>query len=97
MPEQHLERRVAERDSARRRQKLLTRVVAVVATALAGIFAGLAAQKATAHMAASTHTVATPKHATEIPPAPTLGAAPAAPVQTPVATSSPPVVVSGGS
>ena len=98
MPEQHLQRRVDERNTARRRQKTLTRLVAVAATALAGGFAGLSAQKATARKSATTEsTAATTTRATSIPAAPSLGAAPAAPAQAPVATSSPPVAASGGS
>lgn len=97
MSDQHLQRRVDERNAARRRQRTVTRLVAVAATGLAAVFAGLSAQKATARKSSTTNTTPATTTSTGIPAAPSLGAAPAAPAQTPVVTSSPPVAVSGGS
>jgi type IV secretory pathway VirB10-like protein len=99
MPEEPQQRRVDERDRARRRQTILTRVTAVLATALAGGFAGLAAEKASAHKAAPTSSTvtATTRKTTSIPAPPSLGVAPAPPAQAPLASPAPPVAVSGGS
>jgi hypothetical protein len=95
--ERHLRNRVNEREGALRRLRTTTRFLVVAATALAGVFAGLAAQKATARKSPTgTPARSTTKRST-VPAPPSLGAAPAAPAQVPDATSSPPVVSSGGS
>jgi len=107
--EQDLRGKLAERDRGLGRLRRSTRWLTVGATALAGIFAGFAAQKASGHKAAATPaTTAAPVTTAQatVPPPPSLPssgsvqvtpAAPAAPAQPPVQSSSPPVASSGGS
>ena len=97
--------RLAERDRGLGRLRRTTRWLTVGATALAGLFAGFAAQKASGHKTvAKTKTAATTATTQAAVPAPaslpSAGSAPvtpAAPAQPPVQSSSPPVAASGGS
>ena len=91
--------RLAERDRGLGRLRRTTRWLTVGATALAGLFAGFAAQKASGHKTVAT--TATTQAAVPAPASlPSAGSAPvtpAAPAQPPVQSSSPPVAASGGS
>ena len=99
--DRHLRGRLDERDRGLGRLRTTTRWLTVGATALAGVFAGLAAEKASGHKAAApTATTTTQTTVPALPSLPSGGSVqvtPAAPAQAPVQSSSPPVAASGGS
>jgi hypothetical protein len=105
--DQDLRGRLAERDRGLARLRRTTRWLTVGATALAGVFAGLAAEKASGHKPVAKATTAqaasTAQATVPAPPSlPSAGSAQVtpsapAPAQAPVQSSAPPVAASGGS
>jgi hypothetical protein len=103
--------RVRARDAARRRLRRLTFAAVAGATALVGLFAGIAAKAVPGRKTVTTPTkAATTSRTATIPAAPApivpveggdsgaaAPSAPAAPSQAPVQSAAPPVVSSGGS